>query len=134
MKQKISLIMVAFVFVMFFSMFSAVAVQGAQTYIGYLADILCVDSGTAADGANMAMNPQDHTVMCALMKPCIKSGYTLLVKNPSGGFDSLPLNKKGNKLAVKYLKNTDKTDNIYVTITGTMMDNMIQVDGITDAQ
>jgi hypothetical protein len=68
------------------------------------------------------------------MKPCIESGYTLLVKNSSGNFDSLALDKKGNKLAVKYLKKTDKTDNIHVTITGTVMDNMIQVDRITDAQ
>ena len=134
MKQKFSLMMVVLVVVMFSSMISAVAAPGAQTHTGYLADILCVDSGTAADGAIMATNPEDHTVMCALMKPCIESGYTLLVKNSSGGFDSLPLDKKGNKLAVKYLKNTDKIDNIYVTITGTLMDNVIQVDRITDAQ
>ena len=105
MKQKFSLFMVALVVVMFSSMISAVGAQGAQTYTGYLADILCVDSGTSADGANMATNPEGHTVMCALMKPCIESGYTLLIKNSSGEFDSLPLNKKGNKLAVKYLKN-----------------------------
>jgi len=134
MKKKFALIMAAFVVVVFSTMISAAAATGAQTYTGYMADILCVDSGTAADGANMATNPENHTVMCALMKPCIKSGYTLLVKNSSGSFDSLPLDKKGNKLAVKYLKNTDKTDNIYVNITGTMMNNMIQVDGITDAQ
>ena len=134
MKKKFSLILVTFVAVMFSSMVSTVTVSGAQTFTGYLADILCVDSGTAADGANMATNPEDHTVMCALMKPCIESGYTLLVKNSSGGFDSLPLDKKGNKLAVKYLKKTDKIDNIYVTITGTVMDNMIQVDRITDTQ
>ena len=60
MKRKFSLIMIVFVVFMFSSMISAVAVQGAQTYTGYLADILCVDGGTAADGANMETNPEDQ--------------------------------------------------------------------------
>jgi hypothetical protein len=104
----------------------------ADTYTGYLADIKCVEKGTAADGANMSTNPEDHTVMCALMKPCIRSGYTLLVKNASGTYDSFPLDKRGNKMAVEYLRSTKKMDNILVNINGSMAGGNIQVESIEE--
>ena len=41
--------------------------------------------------------------MCALMEPCIDSGYSVLVKNESGGFDAYKLDRKGNRMAVEFL-------------------------------
>jgi hypothetical protein len=134
MRQKLTVLAVASLLFTAFVVVSLVADTGSKTYTGYLADNLCVRSGIAADGANMATNPEKHTVACALMKPCVASGYTLLMKNPSGKFDSYPLDDKGNTLAVSYLKKTKKTDNILVTISGTMKDNMLQVKSIEDAR
>jgi hypothetical protein len=133
MIRKIFILTIALVLFTGLSLVSAFADEGAHTHTGILADILCVDSGFAADGADMANNPENHTVMCALMKPCIASGYTLLVKNSSGSFDSFPLDAKGNKMAVKYLKKTKNKDNILVDIKGTEKGNMIQVESIMDA-
>lgn len=117
-----------------FTAFAAVsALADTETFTGYLADNLCLESGVAGDGANMNTNPEDHTKMCALMKPCIRSGYSVLVKNSSGGFDAVPLNKKGNKMAVKFIENLHRTDNLYVHVTGMMKDGTLQVSEIEDA-
>ncbi len=133
MKRKIFTLAVTMIIFSSLSLVSAFADEGIHTQTGLSADILCVDSGVAADGADMVNSPEDHTVMCALMKPCIASGYTLLVKNSSSVYDSFPLDAKGNKMNVKYLKKTKKKDNILVDIKGTVKGNTIQVESIMDA-
>jgi len=132
MKHRMTILMAAVIVFMGMGAASVLAEWDSQTYTGYLADLLCVNSGFAADGANMATNPEKHTVYCALMKPCIASGYTLLVKNSAGGFDSYPLDDRGNQLAVKYLRKTQKKDNILVRIKGSMVNNTINVEGIQE--
>jgi hypothetical protein len=131
MRKKIIAAAAALLIITAFAAVSSFA--DTETFTGFLADNLCLESGTAADGANMNTNPEDHTVMCALMKPCIQSGYSVLVRNSSGGFDAIPLDKKGNRMAVKFIKGMDRNDNIYVQVTGTMKDNMLQVTAIEDA-
>lgn len=134
MRHKI--LILSFLLLVLAASFSISAFAGSRAYTGYLADNLCVESGVAADGADMATNPGDHTVGCALMKPCIESGYTLLIENSSGTFDSLPLDDKGNRKAVRYLKKLEragKEDNILVSISGTVRDNKLQVERIEDA-
>jgi hypothetical protein len=130
MKRKISILSAAVLLIAMVSAASAFAAD--ETFTGYLADNLCIESGTAADDANMKTNPEDHTVMCALMKPCIKSGYAVMVKNGSG-FDVYKLDKKGNKMAVKYLKSLGEGDNIYVTVVGNRMGDTITVKEIKKA-
>ncbi len=132
MKHKILILMAAVIVFIGMGTASILAECGSKTYTGYLADLLCVNSGFAADGANMATNPEKHTVYCALMEPCIASGYTLLVKNSAGGFDSYHLDDRGNRLAVNYLRKTQKKDNILVRIKGSMENNTINVESIQE--
>ncbi|UCB45765.1 MAG: hypothetical protein JSV25_16440 [Spirochaetota bacterium] len=94
-----------------------------KTWTGVVADNLCIQMDFAADGADMANNPEQHTTYCALMKPCIDSGYSVMVKNGSGGYDSYPLDTKGNKLALKYFENTNKKDNHILQVSGTILSN-----------
>ena len=132
MKRKITIVAVA-VFIL--AALGAVSLYAgaSETFTGYLADNLCIESGTAADGANMRTNPEDHTVMCALMKPCIESGYSVMVKDGSGGFDNYMLDKKGNKKAVEFIKNMHREADIYVHVTGTLKGDTIKVTEIKDA-
>jgi hypothetical protein len=132
MKQKITIVAVAVFILAVLGGFSLYA-GSSQTFTGYLADNLCIEGGTAADGANMKTNPEDHTVMCALMKPCIESGYSVLVKNGSGGFDTYMLDKRGNKKAVEFLKDLHREDDIYVHVMGTLKGDTIKVTEIKDA-
>jgi hypothetical protein len=65
---------------------AAAAITGIpQYYEGILADRLCVDSRIASDGSDMLIGPQEHTVSCLLMPPCVDSGFTLLQMLPSNG-------------------------------------------------
>jgi hypothetical protein len=130
--SKRSLTLAASLLILIF--FSAISVSAEnETFTGYLGDNLCIDSETAADGADMFSNPEDHTVMCALMKPCIKSGYAVMVKNGTGGFDVYKLDRKGNKMAVKFIESLDRTADIYVQVMGTLKGDTIQVSEIRDA-
>jgi hypothetical protein len=81
----------------------------------------------------MKTNPEDHTVMCALMKPCIDSGYAVMVKNGSGEFDVYKLDKRGNKKAEDFIRNLNREADIYVHVVGTLKGDTIRVSEIKDA-
>ena len=78
-------------------------------------------------------NPEDHTVMCALMKPCIESGYSVLVTNGSGGYDAIKLDNRSNKKAEEYIRDLHQEDDIYVHVTGTMRGDTLKVTEIKEA-
>jgi hypothetical protein len=84
MKKKFIVITAALFIITALS--AAFLFAGNEMFTGYLADNLCIDHGVAADGANMKTNPEDHTVHCALIEPCIDSGFAVMVKNGSGEF------------------------------------------------
>ena len=132
MKQKITIVSIAVLILAAVAAISLYAESG-EKFTGYLADNLCIESGFAADGANMKDNPEDHTVKCALMKPCIESGYAVMVKNGSGGFDVFKLDKKGNKKAVDFIEDLHREADIYVHVTGTLKGDTIRVTEIKDA-
>jgi hypothetical protein len=132
MKRKITIIAAALFILTAVGALSLFA-GGSESFTGYLADNLCIDNGFAADGANMKSNPEDHTVMCALMKPCIDSGYAVLVDDGSGGFDAYKLDKRGNKKAEDFIRNLNREDNIYVHVTGTLRGDTLRVSEIKDA-
>jgi hypothetical protein len=132
MRHKITIVAIA-IFIL--AALGAVSLYAGanETFTGYLADNLCIESGTAADGANMRTNPEDHTVKCALMKPCVESGYAVMVKNGSGEFDVYKLDKKGNKKAVAFFENLHREADLYVHVTGTLKGDTIKVTDIKDA-
>lgn len=99
----------------------------ALQFRGILADRLCVDGIVAADGANMITNPEQHSAKCALMPPCIASGYTLLTKPAPGQTvfgPMLNLTAASNRKAVAYLRSlffADETRaNLEVSVEGVL--------------
>ena len=68
----------------------------AVTYKGWVVDQLCASKGTAFDGIDLKTSPQNHSVGCALMPPCITSGYGIYVDKGDGSFDFYKLDKKGS--------------------------------------
>ena len=132
MKHKITIVAVA---ILILAALGAVSLYAGmdETFTGYLADNLCIESGTAADGANMRTNPEDHTVMCALMKPCIESGYSVMVKNGMGEFDVYKLDRRGNKKAEDFIRSLHREADIYVNVVGTLRGDTLRVKEITDA-
>jgi hypothetical protein len=131
MKKKFIVITAALFIITALS--AAFLFAGNEMFTGYLADNLCIDHGVAADGANMKTNPEDHTVHCALIEPCIDSGFAVMVKNGSGEFDVYKLDKKGNKMAVQFLEELEREDDINVQITGSLKAGRIRVKEINDA-
>ena len=131
MRHKITIVAIT-IFILA-ALGAASLYAGNETFTGYLADNLCIESGTAADGANMRTNPENHTVMCSLLNPCVESGYAVMVKNGSGGFDIYKLDKRGNKKAVEFTKNLDREADIYVQVVGSLKGDTIKVTEIKDA-
>ena len=59
-----------------------------QTLFGIPADRLCVEERNALDGADMLLEPTEHTIHCMVdIQRCIDSGYCLLqpAMNPAAG-------------------------------------------------
>jgi hypothetical protein len=105
------------------------------TYKGWLADQLCAGApdGISADGVDLKVSPEQHSLKCALMPPCIASGYGIYMQENGGGFAYYKFDKKGSSLAEKYLKKTTKQDRIGVEVTGTMKGDTIRVKTLSEA-
>ena len=78
------------------------------TVTGYLIDNACEDS---AKDANRA---KGHSVSCALMDSCEKSGYSVVTDDNQ----RYKLSEKGDGLAAELLKNTKTTKGVKVTVEG----------------
>jgi hypothetical protein len=123
---------------------SAVAMGQVPVLTGYLADRYCIDRIIAPDGANMLTGPQEHSVMCALLPPCIASGWSLITDSPnplrttygvlynfSTGSQHLGLDMM---LALNRTVGSQKKD-IYVAITGTVSTGgVLTVTSITETR
>jgi len=135
MKSRIVKIAVAVLSIALLSAFLALAGEGkAMTYSGWLVDQLCAYSptGEAGDGTRPNENPEQHSRKCALMPPCIASGYGIFIEKKDGGYAFYKFDKKGSTLAEKYLKGTSKEDHIAVKVTGSMKGNVIKVKTLTE--
>ena len=135
MKTKI--LIVAVVVIAFAALSAGVLLARdtkGMTYKGWLVDQLCAGApnSIAADGVDLKMNPELHSLQCALMPPCIASGYGIYVKNESGTYDYIKFNKNGSKLAEEYLRNISKENRISVEVTGTMMGDTIRVKTLSE--
>ena len=104
-------------------------------YKGWLVDQLCAmaPDSIAADGVDLKVSPEMHSLKCALMPPCIASGYGIYVRKDGGGYEYYKFDKKGSTLAENYLKKTTKQDRIGVEVTGTMKGDTIRVKTLSEA-
>lgn len=85
----------------------------AETWSGTVVDVMCKNNDLAS-----------HTKECALK--CSKSGYGIVLAD--GKF--IKFDERGNVKALKALKATSKEKDMKSKVTGTLKDDVIQVDSI----
>ena len=125
-KKTITIMVLVFAVSLLAIGLSYAASGKAVTYKGWVVDQLCASKGTAFDGIDLKTSPQNHSVGCALMPPCITSGYGIYVDKGDGSFDFYKLDKSGSDLALIILKNETKKDHVQLEVTGMLKGDTIQ--------
>jgi len=102
----------------------ALAARGQEDVklTGYLIDNAC-GTKNASDAAKI----QAHTKVCALMPPCVKSGYAVYADGKL-----YKLDKAGNAKAEALLKSTKTEKGVQVKIEGQIVDNEFRVKSISE--
>jgi hypothetical protein len=90
-----------------------------KTLTGYLLDKAC-SADAVAKGEKVA---KEHSLDCALMDDCAKSGYGVLV----AGGKFITFDAAGNKRALAALKGAKKKNDFQVTVTGDVTGDTIKV-------
>jgi hypothetical protein len=91
---------------------------------GYIIDNACSARAATENGAEKVKN---HTVKCAMMPPCEKSGYALFA-----GEKLYKLDEQGNKKASEILKSTKVDKGLQVEIEGTLDGETLTVKSIKE--
>ena len=95
------------------SMVTGLAVTASAAQVnGYLIDKLCSKK-----------DAKTHTLQCALMDACQRSGYVVVTADGK----MLSFDAKGNEEAIKALKALKKKDDIHVTVNGDVSGDSIKV-------
>jgi hypothetical protein len=76
---------------------------------GFLIDNSCADSAK-----DLGARAKTHTVSCAMMDSCEKSGYSVVTDDNK----RYKLNEKGEGMAAELLKNTKSTKGVKVALEG----------------
>jgi hypothetical protein len=87
-----------------------------------------IDNACGAKNANDPDKIKSHTKGCALMPPCVKSGYAVY----SDG-KLYKLDKSGNSKAEALLKASKRDAGIQVTVEGTLDGDVINVKTLSEA-
>ena len=90
---------------------------------GYLIDNACAESAK-----DLATRAKGHTVSCALMDNCEKSGYSVVTDDNK----RYKLSEKGEGMAAELLKNTKTTKGVKVTVEGNYTGAELDVTKITE--
>jgi len=108
--------------------------KNLSMFMGYLSDVKCAESnnGISADGFNLKLNPEKHTVKCMKMPPCAMSGYGMFIKGNDGKYSFYRFDKKGAEMSKELLKKTKKKDNVSIHVMGVLKDNIIHVDTLQE--
>jgi hypothetical protein len=91
---------------------------------GYLIDNACSARAATDNGAEKVKN---HTVKCAMMPNCEKSGYALYTDGKLYKLDA-----EGNKKAAEIYKNTKVEKGLQVAIEGTVDGDNLKVSSIKE--
>lgn len=91
---------------------------------GYLIDNACADSAKG----ELSTRAKGHTVSCALMDSCEKSGYSVVTDDNK----RYKLNEKGEGLAAELLKNTKTTKGVKVALEGNYNGSEVDVTKLTE--
>lgn len=92
---------------------------------GYLIDNLCAEASQGGEEEEA----EGHMVSCALMEACAKSGYAVI----SDG-KLYKLDEKGNKLALRLLRDTRVRQGLAVTASGTLDGDTLRTDLVTESR
>ncbi|HEX8128496.1 MAG TPA: hypothetical protein VF527_05290 [Pyrinomonadaceae bacterium] len=101
--------------------------QAPQTVkmTGYLVDNMC--AGSATDEKDFEEEAKGHSVRCAMMAACVRSGYALAV-----GKKLYKLDEAGNKSALEVLKATKTAQGLKVEVEGTVEGHTLHATKITE--
>src|SRR5689334_5322690 len=103
----------------------ALAREGKDVKLtGYIIDNDC---SARANGENGAEKVKNHTVKCALMPNCAKSGYAVYADGKL-----YKLDEDGNKKAGDILKNTKSEKSVQVSVEGTVDGDTLKVKTISE--
>jgi len=103
----------------------AFATEGKDVKLtGYIIDNACSARASSENGAEKVKN---HTVKCALMPSCAKSGYAVYADGKL-----YKLDEEGNKKAGDILKNTKSEKSVQVNVEGTVDGDNLKVKSISE--
>jgi hypothetical protein len=91
---------------------------------GYIIDNACSARASSENGAEKVKN---HTVKCALMPGCAKSGYAIYTDGKL-----YKLDEEGNKKAGDILKSTKSEKSVQVSVEGTLDGETLKVKTISE--
>lgn len=91
---------------------------------GYIIDNKCSARAAGENGAEAVKN---HTVNCAMMPGCAKSGYAVYTDGKL-----YKLDEEGNKKAADILKNTKSEKSVQVSVEGTVEGDILTVKSISE--
>ncbi|MDQ1556946.1 MAG: hypothetical protein QOD32_6 [Pyrinomonadaceae bacterium] len=92
---------------------------------GYLIDNAC--AGAADADKDFEDEAKGHSVRCAMMPACVRSGYALAV-----GKKLYKLDEAGNKSALQALKATKTAEGLKVEVEGTVEGHTLRVTKLTE--
>jgi len=103
----------------------ALAREGKDVKLtGYVIDNACSARAASENGAEKVKN---HTVKCAMMPSCAKSGYAVFADGKL-----YKLDEEGNKKAADILKNTKAEKGVQVSVEGTVDGETLKVKSISE--
>ncbi len=98
----------------------------AEEFTGYLVDVTCGLNGSGLDGANLVVNPDDHSKHC--LEVCAASGFGVMLKNNDGEtFRFVKFDEMGNNLSNEILSTMTEDTSAFVTVKGYIEENIIIV-------
>ena len=103
----------------------ALAREGKSVKLtGYIIDNACSGRASSENGAEKVKN---HTVKCAMMPNCAKSGYAVFADNKL-----YKLDEAGNQKAAEILKNTKAEKGVQVSVEGTLDGDTLKVTSLSE--
>jgi len=103
----------------------ALAREGKSVKLtGYIIDNACSARASSENGAEKVKN---HTVKCAMMPNCAKSGYAVFADNKL-----YKLDEAGNQKAAEILKNTKAEKGVQVSVEGTLDGDTLKVTSLSE--
>lgn len=94
-----------------------------DTFFGVLMDECCSDID----------DPTVHETNCMFMDGCCESGYGLDIKQADGSWLFFKFDDKGQQLTWEYINSTERQDGLFVTVTGTLENEIIKVISIEES-